>query len=90
MDQESGFIVEPQLDGSLAGLELVHRSETGFAEIWRATKFSQFVVLKALKAVSDDGEPSGGVQGIRTGSEINSRPLEDGGEPIHDNIQIEI
>ena len=49
MDQESGFIVEPQLDGSLAGLELVHRSETGFAEIWRATKFSQFVVLKALK-----------------------------------------
>ena len=49
MDQESGFIVEPQLDGSLAGLQLVHRSETGFAEIWRATKFSQFVVLKALK-----------------------------------------
>ncbi len=49
MDQESGFIVEPRLDGSIAGLELLHRSETGFAEIWRATKFSQFVVLKALK-----------------------------------------
>lgn len=49
MDQESGFIVEPRLDGSIAGLELLHRSKTGFAEIWRATKFSQFVVLKALK-----------------------------------------
>ena len=49
MELESGFIVDPELDGTLAGLELLHRSESGFSEIWRATKFSQFVVLKCLK-----------------------------------------
>ena len=49
MEQESGFIVEPQLDGYEAAPVLLHRSETGFAEVWRVTKFSQFVVLKALK-----------------------------------------
>ena len=46
---ESGFLVEPGLDGADAGLELLHRSEKGFAEIWRAEKFGQFVVLKALR-----------------------------------------
>ena len=49
MQQESGFITQPDLDGALAGPELLHRSQKGFAEIWRVTKFSQFVVLKALK-----------------------------------------
>ena len=49
MELESEFIVEPELDGGLAGPELLHRSEKGFAEIWRVMKFSQFVVLKALK-----------------------------------------
>ena len=49
MEQESGFIVEPQLDCPLDGPELLHRSEKGFSEIWRVMKFSQFVVLKALK-----------------------------------------
>lgn len=49
MELESGFIVEPGLDGTESGLILLHRSEKGFAEIWRAEKFGQFVVLKALK-----------------------------------------
>lgn len=49
MEQESGFIVEPQLDCPLDGPQLLHRSEKGFSEIWRVMKFSQFVVLKALK-----------------------------------------
>ena len=49
MELESGFIVEPGLDGDITGPELLHRSEKGFAEIWRVQKFGQFVVLKALK-----------------------------------------
>ena len=49
MEQESGFIVEPQLDCPLDGPQLLHRSEKGYCEIWRVMKFSQFVVLKALK-----------------------------------------
>lgn len=49
MELESGFIVEPQLDDLSDAPQLLHRSEKGFAEVWRVTKFSQFVVLKALK-----------------------------------------
>lgn len=49
MELESGFIVEPELDGDIAGPELLHRSGKGVAEIWRVQKFGQFVVLKALK-----------------------------------------
>ena len=49
MELESGFIVDPELDGDIAGPELLHRSERGVAEIWRVQKFGQFVVLKALK-----------------------------------------
>lgn len=49
MELESGFIVEPELDGDIAGPELLHRSGKGCAEIWRVQKFGQFVVLKALK-----------------------------------------
>ena len=49
MEMESGFIVEPGLDGDITGPELLHRSEKGYAEIWRVQKFGQFVVLKALK-----------------------------------------
>ena len=45
MEQESGFIVEPQLDCPLDGPQLLHRSEKGFSEIWRVMKFSQFVKL---------------------------------------------
>ena len=49
MEQESGFIIEPELDGQDAAPQLLHRSDAGFSEVWRVTKFSQFVVLKALK-----------------------------------------
>ena len=49
METESGFIVTPQLDTEESGAELLHRSERGFAEIWRVEKFGQFVVLKCLK-----------------------------------------
>ena len=49
MVAESGFLIEPSLDGIPAGLELLHRSVKGFCEIYRAEKFGQFVVLKALK-----------------------------------------
>ena len=50
MEQDSGFIVSPELDGQVAAPQLLHRSETGFSEVWRVMKFSQFVVLKALKS----------------------------------------
>ena len=49
MEEESGFIIEPQLDSGMEGAQLLHRSERGFAEIWRVQKFGQFVVLKALQ-----------------------------------------
>ena len=49
MELESGFIVEPELDGDITGPELLHRSGKGVAEIWRVQNFGQFVVLKALK-----------------------------------------
>ena len=49
MVAESGFLIEPSLDGIPTGLELLHRSINGFSEIYRAEKFGQFVVLKALK-----------------------------------------
>ena len=49
MVAESGFLIEPSLDGIPSGLELLHRSVKGFCEIYRAEKFGQFVVLKALK-----------------------------------------
>ena len=49
MKQESGFIIEPQLDSPLDGPQLLYQSEMGFSQIWRVMKFSQFVVLKSLK-----------------------------------------
>ncbi len=49
MEEESGFIIDPQLEGEAEGAQLLHRSLKGFAEIWRVQKFGQFVVLKALQ-----------------------------------------
>ncbi|MBO4428033.1 MAG: serine/threonine protein kinase [Bacteroidales bacterium] len=49
MESESEFITGPTLDGNQSALELLHRSESGFCEIWRADKFGQFVVYKCLK-----------------------------------------
>lgn len=49
MEEESGFIIDPQLDGEAEDAQLLHRSTRGFAEIWRVQKFGQFVVLKALQ-----------------------------------------
>ena len=49
MEEESGFIIDPQLEGEAEGAQLLHRSIRGFAEIWRVQKFGQFVVLKALQ-----------------------------------------
>lgn len=49
MEEESGFIIDPQLEGEAEDAQLLHRSLKGFAEIWRVQKFGQFVVLKALQ-----------------------------------------
>ena len=49
MEEQSGFITEPALDGIEEGLKLLHSSPDGFCELWRAQKFGQFVVLKSLK-----------------------------------------
>ena len=49
MDEESGFIQEPGQMGAEVGPALLHRSEKGFSELWRANKHGRFIVLKCLR-----------------------------------------
>ena len=47
--EESGFMTEPGISGTVSRLERIYSSDTGFSEIWRADKYGHFVVLKCLK-----------------------------------------
>ena len=48
IEEESGFLIEPRLDGEYVGLKLLHSSSSGYCQIWLAGKFRQLVILKCL------------------------------------------